>query len=47
MEKKKKWVKEWEINQVFQDVWVAKLPWADIVLGIDEKMNMAKCCVCL
>jgi hypothetical protein len=45
MEKKKK-VKEWEINKKIQDVWVAKLPWAEAMLGANGKVNMVKCCVC-
>jgi hypothetical protein len=39
-------VKEWEINKKIQDVWVAKLPWAEGMLGANGKVNMVKCCVC-
>jgi hypothetical protein len=38
-------VKEWEINKKIQDVWVAKLPWAEAMLGANGKVNMVKCCV--
>ncbi len=40
-------MKEWEINWVFKDVWIAKLPWAEAVLRTNGKVKMVKCCVCL
>jgi len=42
--KKKK--KEWELNQNFQEMWVAKLPWAKVVMGCDGKLNMVCCKFC-
>jgi hypothetical protein len=45
--RRRKKVKEWEINQIFQDVWVTKLPWAEAMLGENGKVNMVKCCFCL
>jgi hypothetical protein len=40
-------VREWEINRDFEDVWIAKLPWAEVMLRTNRKVNMIKCCVCL
>jgi hypothetical protein len=37
MENKKKRVKEWEINRVFQNVWAMKLPWVEAMFGADGK----------
>jgi hypothetical protein len=37
---KKKRVKEWEINQIFQDVWAPKLQWVGAMLGANGKVNM-------
>jgi hypothetical protein len=34
---KKKGVKEWEINRVFQNVWAMKLPWVEAMFGADGK----------
>jgi hypothetical protein len=44
--RRKKRVKEWEINRIFQDVWAAKLPWAKVILGANGKMNSVMCRVC-
>jgi hypothetical protein len=38
--RRKKRVKEWEINQIFQDVWAPKLPWVEAMLGANGKVNM-------
>jgi hypothetical protein len=40
--KKAKKVK-WEFNKVFQDIWIAKLPWAEVVMGPNGKLSMVKC----
>jgi hypothetical protein len=36
--KKKRW--EWEINQMFSNVWIAKLPWAETMVGFNGKMHI-------
>jgi len=36
--KKKRW--EWEINQVFLNVWIAKLPWVKTMVGFNGKMHI-------
>jgi hypothetical protein len=46
MKKKKKMVKKWKINKDFQDVWATKFPWAKLVVGSNEKVNMGGCHVC-
>jgi hypothetical protein len=43
---KKKEVREQQINWVFQDVWVAKLSWADVVIGFNEKVIIVRHWVC-
>jgi hypothetical protein len=43
---KKRRKKECELNWVFQEVWVAKLPWVEVVVGCDGKFNMACCKIC-
>jgi hypothetical protein len=35
--------REWELNWVFQKVWVTKLPWVKIMVGCDGKFNMVQC----
>ncbi len=45
--RRKKRVREWEINKKIQDVWAEKLPWAEAMLRANGKVNMVKCCVCL
>ncbi len=35
--------KKWEFNQVFQDVWAIKLPWAKIITGHYGKMTQVRC----
>ncbi len=37
---------EWEFNKMFQDIWVAKLPWVETVIGLNGKLSMVKCKVC-
>ncbi len=34
---------QWELNQVFQNVWAIKLPWAKVVMGPIGKMSMVRC----
>jgi len=31
---------------MFQDIWVAKLPWAEAIMGFNGKLSMVKCKVC-
>jgi hypothetical protein len=31
---------------MFQDIWVAKLPWVEVVLGFNGKLSMVKCMIC-
>jgi hypothetical protein len=38
--------REWELNRVFQEVWVAKLPWAEAMVGCDGKFNMVCYKIC-
>lgn len=38
--KKKKKMCEWEINQVFSNVWIAKLPWAETMVGFNGKIHI-------
>jgi hypothetical protein len=37
---------KWELIYIFQNVWVAKLPWAKVVLGANGKMIMVRCKIC-
>jgi hypothetical protein len=34
---------KYEFNKVFQDIWIAKLPWAEVVMGPNGKLSMVKC----
>lgn len=36
----------YELNRHFQENWVAKLPWAEVVLVADGSMTMVKCTIC-
>jgi hypothetical protein len=36
--KKKRW--EWEINQMFSNAWITKLPWVEIMVGFNGKMHI-------
>jgi hypothetical protein len=36
----------YELNHHFQNLWVAKLPWAKFVLNVDGKVTKVKCKVC-
>jgi hypothetical protein len=38
--------KEWELNRVFQEVGDIKLPWVEVVVGWDGKLNMVHCKIC-
>jgi hypothetical protein len=38
--------KEWELNQIFQEVWVIKLAWVEAMVGCDGKLNMACYKIC-
>jgi hypothetical protein len=44
MEKKNKGILE--INQVFQNNWVVKLPWLEVVLGFNGKMHFIRYQMC-
>ncbi len=37
---------EWELNQVFQKVWVAKLRWVEAMVGCDRKLDMGHSQIC-
>jgi hypothetical protein len=37
---KKKWKVKWELNQTFQDTWVAKFPWFEPIVGPNGKVIM-------
>jgi hypothetical protein len=37
---------EWEFNRMFQNIWVANLPWVEVVMGLNGKLSMVKCKVC-
>ncbi len=39
----KKWKKVYEMNYHFQDAWVAKLPWAKLVVVVDGRVHKVKC----
>jgi hypothetical protein len=41
MEKKNEGIPE--INQVFQNNWVVKLPWLEVVLGFNVKIHFIRC----
>ena len=43
MRKRKKW---YEFNCYFQDSWVAKLPWAEAVMGAEGRVSQLQCKVC-
>jgi hypothetical protein len=45
LEKKHKKCK-WELIHMFEEVWVAKLPWAKNVVGCDGKLSMIYYKVC-
>jgi hypothetical protein len=34
------------LNQDFQQVWVAELPWAEAIMGCDGKFNMVRYKIC-
>lgn len=40
---KKQKKKEWEINQVFQDEWLALLLWAEAIMGPNGKTTQVSC----
>jgi len=37
---------KWELNKMFQDIWVAKLHWLKVVMGPNGKISIVKCEVC-
>jgi hypothetical protein len=37
---------KWELNRVFQDIWVGKLHWLEAVMGLNGKLSIVKCEVC-
>jgi hypothetical protein len=37
---------KWELNRVFQDIWVGKLHWLEAVMGPNGKLSIVKCNVC-
>ncbi len=37
---------KWELNHMFEKVWVANLPWAKNVMGCDGKLSMIYYKVC-
>ncbi len=38
--------REWELNWVFQKVWITKLPWVEAMVGCDGKLNMVHYKIC-
>jgi hypothetical protein len=38
---------KWELNYIFQNVWVATLPWAKVMLRANGKMIMVRCKICI
>jgi hypothetical protein len=38
--------KEWELNWVFQEVWITKLPWVEAMVGCDGKLTMVHYKIC-
>jgi hypothetical protein len=38
--------KMYELNHHFQNLWVAKLPWAKFVVRVGRKVTKVKCKVC-
>jgi hypothetical protein len=38
--------REYEWSRVFHDIWAAKLPWAESILGVDGKVHQVRCLVC-
>jgi hypothetical protein len=43
---KKKRKVEWELNWTYQDIWVAKFPWVELVVGLDGKVKMVQWKIC-
>jgi len=37
---------EWELSKMFYDIWIAKLPWVKLVMGLNGKLSIIKCRVC-
>jgi len=33
----------WEFNKVFQDIWIAKLLWVEVMMGPNGKLSTEKC----
>jgi hypothetical protein len=38
--------REYDRSRVFQDIWAAKLPWAESILGNDSRVHQVHCLVC-
>jgi hypothetical protein len=38
--------REYERSRVYQDIWAAKLPWVESVVGDDGKVHQVRCLVC-
>ncbi len=36
---------EWALNWIFQNIWVVKLLWAEVVIGLNGKLLMVKCII--
>jgi hypothetical protein len=41
--KKRKWKSKWELNKTFQDSWVAKFLWVEVVKFVDENFFVVHC----
>jgi hypothetical protein len=41
--KEKKWKSEWELYKTFQDSWVAKFPWVELVKFVNDNFFMVYC----
>jgi hypothetical protein len=39
--------RDYERSRVYQDIWAAKLPWAESVLGNNGKVHQVRCLVCM
>jgi hypothetical protein len=37
---------KWELNRVFQDIWVGKLYWLEAMMASNGKLSIVKCEVC-
>jgi hypothetical protein len=46
LDNSKKQKKLYDMKHHFQDTWVAKLPWAKFMIGVNRKVHKIKCKVC-